>query len=142
MRKTADVLGLVSIAVLLGVSGCSTLHKSDSATLQGTWQGKEIGGKAEGACYLVVSGNNAEFRGADTNEWYKATFSLRADTNPRQVVCFTTGCSWPPCVGKTMFAIYRIEAGTVKVTVNEPGNPDVPSAFDAPGARQFEFWKK
>ena len=142
MRRTAGVLNLVSIAVLLGAAGCSTLHKSDSATLQGTWQGKEIGGKTEGACYLVVSGNNVEFRGADTNEWIKGTFSLREDTNPRQMICLATACSYPPCIGKTVYAIYRIEAGTFKVTGNEPGNPDVPSGFDAPGARQFEFRKK
>jgi len=142
MRRTTGVLSLVSIAVLLGALGCSTLHKSDSATLQGTWQGREIGGKTEGACYIVLSGNNAEFRGADTNEWYKGTFSLREDTNPQQLVCLTTGCSYAPCIGQTVYAIYRIEAGTLKLTANEPGNPDVPSGFDAPGARQFEFRKK
>jgi uncharacterized protein (TIGR03067 family) len=142
MRKTTGVLSLVSIAMLLGAWGCSTLHKSDLATLQGTWQGREIGGKTEGVCYFVVSGNNAEFRGADTNEWIKGTFSLREDTNPRQFVCLTTACSYPPHIGKTVYAIYRIEGGTVKLTGNEPGNPDVPSGFDASGARQFEFRKQ
>jgi uncharacterized protein (TIGR03067 family) len=142
MRRTTGVLSLVSIEVLLGASGCSTLHKSDLATLQGTWQGREIGGKTEGACSLVVSGNNGEYRGADTNEWNKGTFSLREDTNPRQIVFLSTACSYAPCIGQTVHAIYRIEAGTLKLTANEPGNPDVPSGFDAPGARQFEFRKK
>ena len=141
MRRTAGVLSLVSIAVLLGASGCSTLPKSDFATLQGTWQGKEIGG-TEGACSVVVAGNNAEFRGADPNDWLKATFSLREDTNPRQITFVTTACSYPPHIGKARYAIYRIEADTVRLTANEPGNPDVPSGFDAPGARQFELRKK
>ena len=57
MRRTTGVFSLVSIAVLLGALGCSTLHKSDSVTLQGTWQGREIGGKTEGPCYLAVSGD-------------------------------------------------------------------------------------
>jgi uncharacterized protein (TIGR03067 family) len=142
MKTTAGVLSLVSIAVLLGALGCSSRHKSDLATLQGTWQGKEIGSKTEGVCSIVVSGNNVEFRGADTNEWYKATFSLREDTDPKQIVCSTTACSHPPYVGKTAYAIYRLEAGTLRLTVNEPGSPDVPSGFDAPHARQFELTKK
>ncbi len=142
MRRTTGVFSLVSIAVLLGALGCSTLHKSDSVTLQGTWQGREIGGKTEGPCYLAVSGTNAEYRGADTNEWNKGTFSLRQDTNPRQIVFLSTACSYAPCIGQTIHAIYRIEAGTLKLTANEPGSPDVPSAFDASGARQFEFTKK
>ena len=142
MKRTVSVLSLVFIAVLLGASGCSTLHKSDSATLQGTWQGKEIGGKTEGPCSLVFSGNNVEFHAADTNGWIKGIFSLREDTNPKQIICLATACSNPSCVGKTVYAIYRIEAGTFKVTGNEPGNTNVPSGFDAPGARQLEFWKK
>ena len=135
------VFSLVSIAVLLWASGCSTLHKSDSATLQGTWQGTEIGGKTEGACYIAFSGNNVDYRGADTNDWCKGTFTLREDTDPKQIVCVTTACSYPPDIGQTIHAIYRIEAGTLKVTGNAPGNPDVPSGFEAPGARQFEFRK-
>jgi uncharacterized protein (TIGR03067 family) len=133
---------LVIIAILLGAAGCSTLRKSDSASLQGTWQGKEMGSKTEGVCYVVVSGDSAEFRGADTNEWYKATFTLREDTSPRQIVCLTTGSSYPPMIGKPRYGIYRIEDGIVRLTINEFENPTVPPRFDAPGARQFEFRKK
>ena len=132
----------VLIAILLGVGGCSTLRKSDTAGLQGTWQGKEIGGKTEGACYIFVSSDTAEFRGADTNEWYKATFTLREDTNPKQIVCLTTGSPYPPMIGKPRYGIYRIEDGMVRITINEFQNPTVPARFDAPGARQFEFRKK
>ena len=142
MKITASVFNLVFIASLLTGAGCSTMHKSDTAALQGQWQGKEIGGKTEGVCYFTVSGNNAEFRGADTNEWLKGIFILRADTNPRQLVSLTSACSSPECVGKTVYAIYRIEDGTLKLTGNEPGNPEVPASFDASGARQFEFRRK
>jgi uncharacterized protein (TIGR03067 family) len=142
MRRTKVVLGLVSVAVLLGAWGCSTLRKSDTATFQGTWKGKEIGGKTEGVCYFVFSGTNAEFRGADTNEWCKGTFSLREDAHPKQMVCQVTGCSYAPAVGQSIYAIYQIEAGALKITGNEPGNPDVPTSFDASGARRFEMRKE
>jgi hypothetical protein len=133
---------LIIITMVLAAAGCSTLRKSDSASLQGTWQGKEIGGKTQGFCFVVVSGDTAEFRGADTNEWYKATFTLREDTDRKQIVCVTTGSSYPPMIGKPRYGIYRIKDGVVRLTINEFDNPSVPSSFHAPGARQFEFRKK
>jgi uncharacterized protein (TIGR03067 family) len=142
MRRTVGVLGWAAMAVLLVASGCSTPPKSDSAILQGKWQGREIGGEIAGACRLTVAGTYAEFHGADTNEWYKGVFSLWEAANPREIGCLITACSDPSSVGKTIHAIYRIEAGTVVLAVNEPGNPEVPADFDAPGARRFEFRKK
>jgi uncharacterized protein (TIGR03067 family) len=142
MKRIKDIVGFVFVVALLGVSGCSTLRKSDSASLQGAWQGKEIGGKTEGMCYIVVSGNNAEYRGADTNEWYKATFTLREDTSPRQIVCLTTGSSYPPMIGTTRYGIYRFEDGMVRLAINESDNPTVPPDFNAPGARHFKFRKQ
>ena len=126
-------------ATLLG-SGCSTLQKSDSATLQGTRQGQETG-RTEGMCRLMISGNTLEFRGADPREWYKGTFTLREDTNPKQLVVAIAECPAPEYVGKTVYAIYRIEAGTLTLTGNEPGNPEVPTGFDARGARSFTLKK-
>jgi hypothetical protein len=58
-------------------------QKSDSSMLQGRWRGQEIRGKVPGPCYVVVRGNSAEFRGADTNEWYKVTFVLKGDSGPK-----------------------------------------------------------
>jgi uncharacterized protein (TIGR03067 family) len=129
----------IIVAMLVAASGCSTLHKSDTAILQGTWQGKEIGGKTAGNCLLVVSENTAEFRDVNPNEWLKATFSLREDTNPKQIVFLTTACAYPPHIGITRYAIYRIEDGTVRLTASEPGDTKVPSDFSAAGTRQFEF---
>ncbi len=133
-----NMLMIILAGTAILASGCSTLRKSDLATLQGTWEGKEIGGKRSD-CHIVVAGNNAEFRTADTNEWLKVTFSLRENTNPRQIVFVTTECSYPPHIGITRCGIYRIEDRIVRLTANEPGVPGVPSAFDAPGARQFEL---
>jgi uncharacterized protein (TIGR03067 family) len=141
MKTKAGRLGLASMVLLLATSGCSTLRKSDFATLQGTWQGKEIGRNTEGPSYLIVTGNVAEFRGPDTNDWLKATFTLREDTNPKQVAFVTTVCAYTPYVGKTRYGIYQIEAGMIRITANEPDNP-VPTSFDAPGGRQFELRRK
>jgi uncharacterized protein (TIGR03067 family) len=129
------------IAMMLGAAGCSTLRTSDSVRLQGAWQGQEIGGKVNGVCRIVVSADNAEYWSADTNEWYKATFTLREDTNPKQITCLTTASPYTPMIGKPRYGIYRIEGRTIRLAINEVDNPTVPTRFDAPGARQFEFRK-
>ncbi len=117
------------------------MRKSDTAALQGTWNGQEMGRRTEGICCLKISGNALEFRAADTNEWYKGTFTLREDTNPRQLVGVVSECPAPEYVGKTVYAIYRIEAGTLTLTGHEPGKQQVPTDFDAPGSRKFVLKK-
>ena len=136
---------LCSVGIL--ASGCSKSHTGDSATaqkpesaiLQGTWIGQEVGGNAQGSPSLTVSGTNMEFHGENPQEWYKATFTLREDTTPKQLEAVLTECPFPQYVGKTGHAIYKIEGGKLTLTGNEPGNPAVPASFDAQGARQFVF---
>lgn len=139
MKKITDMFRLGFVVMLVVASGCSKSHPSDSASLQGTWKGQEIGASAKGSPSLVLSGGNLEFHGADTNEWYKATYTLREDTNPKQLVAVITECPAPQYVGKTANAIYRVENGTLTITGNEPGNPAMPATFDARGARQIVF---
>jgi uncharacterized protein (TIGR03067 family) len=142
MKRTAGILSLVSIAVLLVASGCSTLHKSDAATLQGTWTGRDSGDNTGGECCLVISGKSLEFRGANADEWYKGTFSLREDVNPKQVVFSITECAVPKYNGKTSYSLYQIENGVLTFAANEPGSPTAPSSFDDADSRRFVLKKK
>jgi uncharacterized protein (TIGR03067 family) len=112
---------------------------SDSAALQGTWTGKELSADSDDACRLVVSGEKFEFHGPDPNEWYKGTFTLREDSNPKVLVAAITECPVEKYNGKTDYAIYRLENGTLTLTAYEPGNPEVPAGFDAPETRRFVF---
>jgi hypothetical protein len=48
-----------------------------------------------------------------------------------------TQCHEPQYIGKTSCAIYRVEGDTLTITGNQPGNPEVPASFDAPGSRHF-----
>jgi uncharacterized protein (TIGR03067 family) len=115
---------------------------SDSAALQGTWTGKELSADSDDPCRLLVSGQSFEFHGPDSNEWYKGTFTLREDSNPKVMVAAITECPVEKYVGKSDYAIYRFENGTLMLTAREPGNPDVPAAFDAPETRRFVFKRK
>jgi uncharacterized protein (TIGR03067 family) len=137
-----NLLRIVLCVVTILVTGCSSLHKSDSTALQGTWMGQEINGRAEGVCRLIISGDDLEFRSADSNEWYKGTFTLREDARPKQLVGVIKDCPAPQYIDKTVCAIYKLEAGTLTLTGDEPGNPNVPSGFDAPGARKFVLKKQ
>lgn len=142
--KTKIALSAAAAVILLG-GGATTLvlfHGGQPAapvTLQGKWQGKEAGDNSPGMATLVCSGSNLEFHGADPHEWYKGTFTLHPDANPKQLVMVITECPFPQYVGKTANAIYRIEDGTLTLAGNEPGDPAMPAAFDRPGDRQFVF---
>jgi hypothetical protein len=156
-----NTLMIVLFGTAILASGCSTPHKSDSSTkidtadtsttlpksdspdsgaLQGTWRGPEIGGRTPGECSLRISGHALEFRGVDANDWCKGTFTLR-DSNPRQLIGTITECPDSDYVGRTVHSIYRIEAGTLILTGNPPGDPEVPPGFDAPGSRNFRLKK-
>jgi uncharacterized protein (TIGR03067 family) len=147
MKNTLTIV-LCSVGIL--ASGCSksqspdsvAAQKPDSVVLQGTWSGQEVGANTQGSASLIIEGSKIEFHGSNTNEWYKATFSLREDTTPKRLDAVLTECSFPQYVGKTGHAIYKIEDGTLTLTGNEPGNPAVPASFDAQGARKFVFTQK
>lgn len=125
-----------SLVVLLAVVGCATLERSDAQALQGTWIGPEVD-RDKGNCALVISGQKLEFRGADSREWYKGTFTLREDTAPKQLIGVVTECPVQQYVGKTVHAIYQLDGKTLRLCGNEPGTPAAPAAFAAPGSRSF-----
>jgi uncharacterized protein (TIGR03067 family) len=122
--------------------GCSQAHKPDSVALQGTWNGPETGANTQGSASLVLDGTKCEFHGANPQEWYKATYSLREDASPKQLEAVIAECPFAQYVGKTVHGIYKIEGGNFTFTANEPGNPAVPASFDAPGARKFVLTRK
>jgi uncharacterized protein (TIGR03067 family) len=120
-------------------SASSTPSKTLTTAFEGSWNGREVTPGRGGQVSLNVSGQNLEFHGADANDWLKGTFTLREDTNPKQWAGIITECASPEYVGKKAYAIYKIEDGTLTIAGNEPGDSNIPSAFDAPGARQFVF---
>lgn len=137
MKNILITLLLCSVGILNAVA--STLPQTDVQALQGKWTGQEVGAQVPGTSSLVIDGTKLEFVGANTNEWYKATFTLRDDTTPKQFVAVITDCPVPQLIGKTSHAIYKIENGKFTLTGNEPGNPAVPESFDATEARELVF---
>jgi len=144
MKRTMGILSLIFITALLVASGrpAEDKDKSDSDMLQGTWKGHELAGDTNGVVTMIITGKKFEFRGSDTNEWYKGTFTLKEDAKPRQMILVIDACASPEYVGKTSQAIYEFKEGTLTIAGNEPGNPNVPAGFDAPDARKVAFKKE
>jgi len=147
------ILLSLSIAAIFA-TGCSTTSKSSccdtasasssppkakSTAFEGSWTGHDVTPGREGPASLLVSGHTLEFHGAASNDWLKATFTLHDDTNPKQCTGVVIECPQADYVGKTFYAIYKIEGDTLTVAGNEPGNTNIASAFDDPGARQIVF---
>jgi uncharacterized protein (TIGR03067 family) len=137
MRAKMLSLGLVLAAALAGTTGCSKTPKPDAKVVQGTWKGQEA--NAPGSASLVMTGTNLEFHGANPQEWYKGTFTLREDTNPKQMIVVITECPEPKYVGKTACAIYQIQDGVITFAGHEPGDTNVPATFDGPTVRKIVF---
>jgi uncharacterized protein (TIGR03067 family) len=115
------------LAILFGaallVSGCSTLQKSDTASLQGTWKGYDKAQRAEGTCSVSFSKNTVEFHGADKDDWCKGIFTLHEDTNPKQIVATIIEAPDARVIGQAVHAIYRIEAATLRQSTGEFRRP-------------------
>jgi uncharacterized protein (TIGR03067 family) len=140
MRITKNILCFASIFLLVGSTACSTFHKS--ATLQGMWAGREIGASPETPRNLVLSRQTFEFRGADPEDWGQGIYSLREDTRPKQLILAIKQCGLPDYVGKTAYAIYKLEGDTLTLAGSAPGSPAAPANFDTADARRFEFKKQ
>jgi uncharacterized protein (TIGR03067 family) len=130
------------MSVLLLSLGCSGLHKSSVGPLQGRWTGREPGVTPEAPRQLLISANHIEYRGAITNDWGSGTFTVRDDTQPKQILITLTECGIRQYIGKTCCMIYEIQDGTLTAAASEPGKPEAPSTFDAPHARRMVFTKE
>ena len=142
----ASVVALLAAGISIMVRNGDSRHsmvanaQADATVLQGTWTGQENNGAA-GSSTLTIVGSNLEFRGANPNEWYKATFSLREDTTPKQLITVVTDCPAPQYRGKTSYGIYQIQGGTLTLVAHEPGKPAPPTSFNACDSRKFAFTK-
>ena len=142
MRNWCGVVVAMTVMVLT-VIGCRKSDDSDSsdmATVQGTWIGHEAGGQGN-ECRLIIEGDTFEFRGPNPQEWYKATFVLDEQAQPKAIDVHIHECGPPEYVDKVAKAIYSIEQDTLTVASNEPGNPTRPAAF-GPDIRTFVLTKQ
>lgn len=143
MKTCLIILTSLLVAAL---TGCTTVKLTDGDTIQGTWKGQELRDGQVTYSWLSIVGKELEFRAVDRKEWYKATFTLQENTDPKQLTAVITQCPVPQYVGQTVAAIYQLETdaqghGRLVITGNAPGNPQRPSGRGDPQARQIIFIK-
>ena len=133
-------LVVVMAAMGLAVSGCGKSAPSDMVALQGTWIGHEAGEQGND-CNLKVQGDTLEFRAPNPQEWYKATFVLDEQAQPKAIDVHIHECGLPEYVDKVAKAIYSIEQDTLRLASNGPDSQTRPAAF-GPDVRTFVFTKQ
>ena len=103
------------VALFTGCSSKPTPIAAELKPLQGDWEGEGAGGK----CSITIADNSLLYR-AGTN-WHKTTFTLPAGTDPQQLRATIRDCSPPTngAVGKVVFAIFKIENGTLTLAVDD-----------------------
>ena len=111
--------------------------KANASAYEGVWKGREVTADHEGPASLTLTSQTLEFHGPDAGDWVKGTYTLREDTNPKQLIGTITESDASDIIGKKIHAIYKIENGTLTIAGNGPDDPDSPTAFGAAGSRQF-----
>lgn len=117
--KMARAVTMLSILMPWGLSCTQAADATNQPTatelqpLQGSWEGVLVGQESAGKVSITITGSSLHFQGLNPNDWYETTFTLPA-TYPPQLHATIKDCP-QPCddVGKEVFAIYKIEDGTL-----------------------------
>ena len=87
-----------------------------------------------GKCSITIEGNSLHYR--NSAGWFKTTFTLPAGAGPRQLHATIKECSPPSkdAIGKVVFAIFKIEGGTLTLAEFD-GSDKPPESFDSAASR-------
>jgi uncharacterized protein (TIGR03067 family) len=114
-RKMALAVATLSMLVPWSTQA-GTLGPSTAAELQrlqGSWEGVLEGHEREGKVSITITRNALQFQGLKPEQRYAATFTLPAGTDPQQLHATIKEGPGPSDVGKVVFAIFKIENGTL-----------------------------
>ena len=101
--------------------------------LQGSWEGVMVG--QEGKISITITGNSLHFRGLNEDDWYETTFTLPAGTYPQRLHATIKDCPQPCAdIGKSVFAIFKVEEGTLTLVGIQATAAEPPKTFgEVPG---------
>ena len=120
MKKTPSrpilwgALALLLAALFTACQSVPTRTAPGLRRLQGYWEGYGPGGE----CSVTISGNSLHFR-AREDFWFETTFTLHADTDPRQLHATIIDSPEQTTIGTVVVAIFEIEDGTLNLGVIE-----------------------
>lgn len=118
-------------ALLTAGQSLPTRTAAELQPLQGTWEGVTVGDQSHQKITIAITGNSFHFH-RDTNFWFATTITLPAGTDPKQLHATITDSSPPTSgIGEVIFAIFKIEDGTLTLAAVDMSDKPSPEAFDS-----------
>src|ERR1051325_1105124 len=133
MKKTPNgqflsgAFALSLTALLTACRSTPTQIAPELKSLQGYWQGE--GGA--GSISMNITGTSLNYY-ARADHWFKTTFTLPADTDPKQLLATIKDCGGesPKPIGEVVASIYKIEDGTLTFASPPSHNAKAPKSFE------------
>jgi len=101
-----------------------------------------VGNEARGKITITITGDSLHFR-RDTDFWFETTFTLPAGRYPQQLHATIKNCP-QPCddIGKVVFAIFKIEDGTLTLVGIQASAVEPPKTFgEIPGLEDDRLFR-
>ena len=101
-----------------------------------------VGNESNGKITMTITGNSLHFH-RDTDFWFETTFTLPAGTYPQQLHATIKDCP-QPCddIGKVVFAIFKIEDGTLTLVGIQATAVEPPKTFgEIPGLEDNRLFR-
>ena len=146
--KMALAVTTLSILMPWGLVRGQALDKAEEPTaaelepLQGLWEGVLVGEEAAGKVSITIKGNSLHFQGLNGDE-FETTFTLPRGTYPQQLHATIRNCPDScPDIGKKVFAIYKIEEGTLTLVGIQATATEPPKTFgEVPGIEDNRIFR-
>jgi hypothetical protein len=135
-------LFLLMPGVLIHAQAAGTTNQATAAELQrlqGAWEGFLVGEESAGKITITFTGNSLRFQGLNTNEWYVASFTLPAGTNPQQLRATITNCQRTNDIGTVVGAVFKIVDGSLTLAVVPDKDEESPKSPGESGPPLFEI---
>jgi uncharacterized protein (TIGR03067 family) len=112
-----------TMCLLLAGVGCGHSSKQtirDQQSVQGQWNGYKAK-RPDYKCTVKLTGNQFEYRGAETNDWSRGTFILRENVEPKEMDL--TILEPAQQSDNRLFAIYQLEGDKMTVAMSSIHRP-------------------
>lgn len=107
---------------------------------EGVWTGYEED-REQGEWTLLVTGTCFFLSGPGRSAWMKGAVSFPEEGDEGPLDLWIEDCDCP-APGETSLALFRLRGDELRLAGAEPGSPERPSSFDAPGARVFSLRRR
>jgi uncharacterized protein (TIGR03067 family) len=144
MKGFIHLLMLATFSVgIVAIASWGVLSAGEVGSEETELEGKWVGIPQTGSWACEFSGTQFSITSPNPNMWYKGTFTIKTNKDPKQIDLLLKEMPLAQYVGKTSLGIYKIEGNNLTLALNEPGKPDRPESFTASGGTQvFIFTKK